>query len=367
MISELSVSCVGLGNNTDRDHSLPLAIEARPEAVDVPREELLDWITGRRHWLEGQLHSHGAILLRGFRALRTAQDFEAVARRISPELLDYFGGTTPRSVVSGKIVSSTDAPPHILIGLHQEMSYLDPSPEYPDPTPDKVMFFCETPPRSGGQTPIADMRAVYKKLPRELIDRFEKKGLVLNRNLPGDKQYGYEVTWQTAFSTSDRKEIEKIAKGRGWTMAWTSGGALQVTHRPSPVVKTHRVTGETIWFNQAHLLHRAFAPWRTAWLGPRLTQRLKARMLQPFVQRRFYYHTTHADGSDIRVSDLHCIRSVIAEETKMFDWRAGDTLLIDNKLVAHGRAQFEPPRKILAALLADSPRKSAVPSPPAER
>jgi alpha-ketoglutarate-dependent taurine dioxygenase len=365
--SKMPVSCFALESKAGHPHPLPLVIEARPEAAEVPLNELLDWITDTRKWREDQLHCHGAILLRGFRALRSAQDFEAVAQRSAAELLDYAGGTTPRSAVSGKIVTSTDAPPHIVIGLHQEMSYLAPTPEYPDPTPDKVMFFCQTPPQSGGQTPIADMREVYKKLPGELIDRFEKKGgLVLTRKLPTRKRFGFEVTWTTAFGTSDRGEMERIAKHRGWTMEWTLDGGLQVTHRPSPVVKTHQVTGERIWFNQAHLLHKSFAPWRSAWLGPSLAQRLQARLLQPFIQGRFFYHTTHADGSAIRFSDLECIRRVVAEETVIFDWRAGDTLWIDNKLVAHGRRPFEPPRKILAALLADSPRKKSEAIPAAD-
>jgi len=364
--STIPVSCIPLQQNAGGAHTQPLVIEARPEAAEVPLPPLLDWITDTTQWREDQLHRYGAILLRGFRAVRSAQDFEAVAQRMAAELLDYAGGTTPRSAVSGKIVTSTDAPPHVVIGLHQEMSYLAPSRDYPDPTPDKVMFFCQTPPGAGGQTPLADMRAVYKKLPGELIDRFEKKGgLVFTRKLPTTKRYGFEVTWTTAFGTSDRGEMERIARERGWTMQWTHDGGLLVTHPPSPVVKTHRVTGEYIWFNQAHLLHKSVAPWKSPWLGPAVGQRLRAKLLQPFIQNRFYYHTTHADGSEITHSDIECIREVVASETIHFDWRASDILLVDNKLVAHGRRPFTPPRKIFAALLADSPRRKADPIPAA--
>jgi hypothetical protein len=236
------------------------------------------------------------------------------------------------------------------------MSYLAPSKDFPDPTPDKVMFFCETEPGGGGQTPIADMRAVYKKLPRELIDRFEQKGgLILRRVLPTEKRYGFEVAWTTAFGTSDRTEMEKIAKRNGWRMQWTKDG-LEVIHKPSPVVKAHRVTGELVWFNQAHLLHRSVAPWTTDWLGPSPGQQLEARQLQASIQDRFLYHSTHADGSEISLDDLACIRRVVAEETVLFDWQRGDILLVDNKLVAHGRQPYEPPRTIFAALLADTPR-----------
>lgn len=356
--SKIPVSHPLVGNEIGRAHNLPFVVEVRPEAANVPLDELLDWAAENGTWREEQLHRSGAVLFRGFSALRTAEDFAALAQRMAPEILDYAGGTTPRSAVTGKIVTSTDAPRHVVIGLHQEMSYLAPSPDFPDPTPDKVMFFCETAPGGGGQTPIADMRAVYRRLPRELIDRFVSRGgLVLHRKLPTQKRYGFEVTWSTAFGTSDRTEMERIAKQNGWRMNWAKDGGLEVTHGPSPVVLTHRVTGESIWFNQAHLLHKSVAPWTSAWLGPSLPQRLKARAMQPFIKDRFYYHSTHADGTEISLSDLARIRQAVTEEMVLFDWQRGDVLLIDNKLVAHGRQPYVPPRTIFAALLADTPRK----------
>ena len=114
---------------------------------------------------------------------------------------------------------------------------------------------------------------------------------------------------------------------------------------------------------ETHLLYKSDAPWRSAWLGPGLGRRLQAKLLQPFIQHGFLYHTTRADGSEIDISDLECIRRVVADQTVLFDWRVGDTLLIDNKLVAHGGRPFQPPRKIFAALLADSPRKTVKPCP----
>ncbi|MBS1851019.1 MAG: TauD/TfdA family dioxygenase [Acidobacteria bacterium] len=360
--SRLAVSNPVVIERPGQGHPLPFVVQAEPGSADIPLEELLAWLTETTPQREEQLHRSGAILLRGFRAVKDAETFAEVVQRMAPQILDYAGGTTPRSAVSGKIVTSTDAPAHMVIGQHQEMSYLAPSAEFPDPTPDKVMFFCQIAPGGGGQTPITDMRTVYKKLPPELVERFvQKGGLIFQRRLPSEKKYGFEVTWPTAFGTDDRKQMEKIAAQRGWKVAWTGQGALEVTHPPSPVVKTHRVTGETIWFNQAHLLHKSVAPWRSAWLGPSLTQKLRARLMQPFIQDRFFYHSTHADGSEISLQDLETIRRVVEQETVMFDWQAGDVILIDNKLVAHGRRPYEPPRKVLAALLADTPRKSMLP------
>jgi alpha-ketoglutarate-dependent taurine dioxygenase len=357
--SKIPVSHPSLAKEAGRAQVLPFVVEVCPEAANVPLDELLDWVTENATWREEELHRAGAVLFRGFSALRTAEDFAALAKRMAPEILDYAGGTTPRSAVTGKIVTSTDAPRHVVIGLHQEMSYLAPSPAFPDPTPDKVMFFCATAPGGGGQTPIADMRAVYRRLSRDLVNRFEQKGgLVLHRKLPTDKKYGFEVTWNTAFGARDREEMERVAKNNGWSMSWSTDGGLEITHQPSPVTLAHRVTGEKVWFNQAHLLHKSVAPWTSAWLGPSLPQRLKARLLQPFIRDRFFYHSIHADGSEISLSDLESIRRAVAAEMVLFDWQRGDVLLIDNKLVAHGRQPYQPPRTIYAALLADIPRNN---------
>jgi len=349
------VSCSAEGNKTGGGLALPLIIEARPETADVSRDELLAWMAAERSWLDTQLHTHGAILLRGFRALRGSEDFEEVMRLISTELLDYAGGHTPRSAVQGKIVSSTDAPAHLTIGLHQEMSYLEPSPSFPDPTPDRVAFFCQVAPGGGGQTPVCDMRLVYQRLPADLIQRFEDKGLILTRRLPETKEAGYEAIWPSVLGSTDRDEAAKFAEQRGWRVEWTDDGGAYVFHQPSPVMKTHRVTGEKVWFNQAHLLHKAYAPWTTDFLGESPEQKQEANRLRARLSSRFFFHSTHADGSEILISDLECIRRTIAETMVMFDWRVHDVLVCDNKLVAHGRQPYQPPRTILAALANDRP------------
>jgi alpha-ketoglutarate-dependent taurine dioxygenase len=333
--------------------SLPLILRAGQEGSSASPERVLQWLAEDRDWLRKELHRYGAILLRGFRALRTAEHFERAMRQVAEELLDYTAGNTPRSAVQGKILSSTDAPPHLTIGLHQEMSYLEPSAELPDPTPDLVGFFCQVEPGGGGQTPLCDMRLVYQRLPSDLVQRFEKRGLMLTRQLPETKKAGYEVTWPTVLGSERRIEAEAFARRRGWRIVWTDDGGACLFQNPSPVVKEHHVTGEKVWFNQAHLLHKHYAPWTTDFLGPSAEQKLAAERLRPQLSSRFFFQTTHADGTEIEISDLECIRHVIAETMVMFDWQSSDLLICDNKLVAHGRQPYQPPRTILAALASD--------------
>lgn len=67
----------------DPAHPLPFVVEARPEAANIPLDELLDWMKENSTWREEQLHRAGAILFRGFSALRTAEDFSEVAQRMA--------------------------------------------------------------------------------------------------------------------------------------------------------------------------------------------------------------------------------------------------------------------------------------------
>ena len=88
-------------------------------------------------------------------------------------------------------------------------------------------------------------------------------------------------------------------------------------------------------------------------------------MLQPFIQDRFYYHSTHADGSEISLADLDIIRRAVTEEMVLFDWQRGDVLLIDNKLVAHGRQPYEPPTEDIRSPAGRYSEKSPAATPSA--
>lgn len=208
---------------------------------------------------------------------------------------------------------------------------------------------------------MCDMRLVYERLPNDLKSPFENKGLRLTRLLPPTKEAGYEVTWQTVLGAADREGAESFAAQRGWRIEWQADGGALLIQNPSPAVKIHPVAKEKVWFNQAHLLHRAYAPWTSDFLGPAPEQKKEAERLRPQLSRRFYFQSTHADGSEILLDDLETIRRVIDQTMVMFDWQMGDLLLCDNKLAAHGRQPYQPPRTILAALAENRPQKRGQP------
>ena len=66
-------------------------------------------------------------------------------------MLDYSYRSTPRTLVNGKIYTSTEYPAEQFIPLHNEMSYARDWAM-------KIWFYCIKPAAKDGETPIADSR-----------------------------------------------------------------------------------------------------------------------------------------------------------------------------------------------------------------
>jgi hypothetical protein len=63
-------------------------------------------------------------------------------------------------------------------------------------------------------------------------------------------------------------------------------------------------------------------------------------------------NATFGDGSAIPNETLDAVQRAYAAETIQFDWRAGDVLLVDNVLMAHGRTAFQGPRRVVVGMTA---------------
>ncbi len=104
-------------------------------------------------------------------------------------------------------------------------------------------------------------------------------------------------------------------------------------------VATHPKTNAEVWFNQAHLFHISS-------LEPDVRQSLLSAFREEDLPRNVYY----GDGSPIEDSVLDEIREAYRQETVIFPWQEGDTLLLDNMLFTHGRTPFVGSRKVLVGM-----------------
>lgn len=290
----------------------------------VAGEPLLDAFARLRARIESELTVVGGVLLRGF-AVPTVADFQTFAAAFGHALLSYEFASTPRTAVGGGVYTSTEYPAHQSIPLHNEQAY---TREWPM----KIWFHCVTPSPEGGQTPIADSRAIYRRMPAALRERFAP-GVLYVRNY-GD----FDVPWQKVFNTSDRAEVEAYCRRADIRCTWKPDGALRTEQR-CQAIEVHPVTGEAVWFNQAHLFHASN-------LQPDVRESLEELLGVENLPR----NTCFADGSPIPDAVLDEVRAVLDAETVSFRWQAGDVLMLDNMLVAHARAPFKGPRKVVVAM-----------------
>jgi alpha-ketoglutarate-dependent taurine dioxygenase len=288
--------------------------------------DLVQWVKVNRNHIESQLLLAGGILFRGF-AIGGVERFERVIETLSGSLLDDSYRSTPRTRVSGKIYTSTESPPHQTIPFHNENAYALSWPM-------KLWFYSVEVARRGGETPIADCRRVYKDIPSEIKDCFVRKGLMYVRNYGT----GLDLPWQEVFQTSRKAVVADYCRRADIELEWIDGEQLRTRQR-CQVVAQHPQTGESVWFNQAHLLHAS-----------RLPAEVRDWLLCAYGEEGLPRNVYFADGSPIDPAMLDEVSSVYENNAIVFSWQAGDVMLLDNMLAAHGRRPFVGKRRVVVGM-----------------
>ncbi|USE77174.1 TauD/TfdA family dioxygenase [Cupriavidus gilardii] len=304
-----------------RTAALPFTIEAAS-----PGEPLIEALPRLRARIEEHLYTTGGVLFRSF-AVDGAEGFRTFAAAFGHPLLSYEFGSTPRSKVTGGVYTSTEYPAHQSIPLHNEQAY---TREWPM----KIWFYCERAAPQGGETPIADSRAIYSAVDAGTRERFATRGLCYVRNFGN----GMDVPWQQVFNTEDRAQVETYCARHGIVCEWKDDGELRTRQRVQGIAH-HPHTGDPVWFNQAHLFHLSA-------LAPEMREVLLDTVGEEDLPRNVYY----GDGTPIPDAELDAVRAVLDVHKVVFPWREGDVLMLDNMLTAHAREPFSGPRKVVVAM-----------------
>ena len=304
--------------------------------TDASEADLPGWLQTHRAALDAGLLKHGALLFEKT-SLRTPSGFGEFIKASSttawtgnPNLF------SPRHQVEGAVYTSTDgwfaekgkveSGP---ISQHCEFSH-SPFRRWPM----KLYFYCELPPGAGGETPIADPRAVFARLSNETKAKFAEHGLQYSRVF-----YAGEVEWQQVFQTTEPAVVEAMCKAMGAQCEWREGHRnLALTWRLHVAAK-HPRTGDWAWFNQAHVIAFSVIP---------------AHVREHFLAKHGYegrpMDCRFGDGSEIPLELIEQVQKAYLEEMVSFRWQQGDVLLLDNMLSSHGRASFSGPRRILVGM-----------------
>lgn len=300
---------------------LPLLVQARHEGID-----LQDALAELRVLSAERLEKCGGLLLRGFH-VGDAERFRAFAAGFGHPLLNYEFGSTPRSNVTSGVYTSTEYPAHQHIPLHNEQAY---TREWPM----KIWFYCVQAAPVGGETPVADSREVYRRVPLTIRERFTERGLMYVRNFGN----GLDVAWEQVFSTDSQQQVEAYCRRHSIDCEWKDDGELRTRQRCQAVAR-HPRTAEWVWFNQAHLFHISNLP-----------QEVRENLLEVVDEEDLPRNVYYGDGSPIEDSLLDEVRGVLEETKVVFPWYSGDVLMLDNMLAAHARSPFSGPRKVVVAM-----------------
>jgi alpha-ketoglutarate-dependent taurine dioxygenase len=204
------VSILPLAEQILLDDGSPFPLVLTPKSDNLKIfSNTLSFIEQYREELLNRLLHSGAILFRDF-PIPDAFAFDTFARAFNWTTLPYIGGAAPSRQVTSIVFTSNESPPSEPIPFHHEMAQVPKFPQH-------LMFFCELPPKSGGETPIAYSPMVYNRIREALPDfvrKLEEKQVRYTRVLPDgdDPQSAIGRGWQSTYQTQDRKHAEQVCR-----------------------------------------------------------------------------------------------------------------------------------------------------------
>ncbi|MEU6556252.1 TauD/TfdA family dioxygenase [Streptomyces sp. NPDC046915] len=303
-----------------------------PYTVNHTGTGLVETLTRRRAEIRERLHTHGAVLLRGF-DMGGTQGHEAAVTTLSGPPLSYTERSSPRRAIQGRIYTSTDYPPTEEIFLHNENSYQASWPM-------TLFFHCVRPAATQGATPLADTREVLRAVDPEVVEEFTRRRWTVTRTYR--EELG--LPWQYVFDTADRAEVDAYCAARGLRTEWRGKDVLR-TVAVRDAVHRHPRSGERVWFNHITVFHVSTLP-----------AVVRQGLLEMVGEEELPSNTYFGDGGPIGEDVLDHLRSCYRAALTRFDYQADDLLVVDNMLAAHGREPFTGPRQVAVAMAEPSHR-----------
>lgn len=300
---------------------MPLLLQLEEGSVKT-----MDWVDEYHQNIERLIRDNGAVLIRGLNIYGSKQFAKVLEKIFGSPLLEYTYRSTPRTEMRGNVYTATEYPANEVIPQHNENSY---SRNWPN----RIGFLCLKPSETGGETPISDSRLIYKKLPLAVRQKFEEKGIMYVRNYSD-----LDLPWAEVFQTEDKQCVEDYCKKNDLSIDWLGDDGLR-TKQVNKAVLKHSISGEKVWFNQAHLFN-------VSSLDQDIHNTLLTTLGESLLPRNTYY----GDGSPIESEVLALIRDLYESTKIKFKWQKGDLLLLDNVLFTHGRESYTGTRKVLTGM-----------------
>src|SRR5262249_52240679 len=154
-------------------------------------------------------------------------------------------------------------------------------------------------------TPIADARAIFRRIDPEVKRRFRELGVLYVRNFGT----GPGMSWTTAFQTEDRADVERYCAAAGIEAGGKPDGGLRTRH-VCPAITRHPATGDEIWFNHTAFFHVTTLP-----------ATIRDVLIASYGPEDLPTNTFYGDGSPIEDEVLDHLRACYRAETVAFAWQ----------------------------------------------
>lgn len=315
----------------------PFFVTAKPGRFSSPAEATA-WVEDHRAALDALIAQRGAVVLRGF-PIATSEDFAGIVACFPAYTGGYQGGAAARRAVAQGVYEATQRTGDQRIPIHQEMFYIH---DYPA----RIVFFAKKVAEEGGETTIADMRAITRALPDGIRAKLERLGIQNVRNFAaktGSTQENRHMDkrgWDFAFYTDSEEVVEAVCRRRQMRPHWHEDGSLTVFNVEDAFVP-HPVVGERVYRGGLHLAHFYRGSYDNTGMAAQL------RSEQKFPSGAYY-----GDGSELTPEEDAELTAVVDRHTYAWPWQNGDMMFLDNLTTGHGRNPFNGTRATEVALLA---------------
>lgn len=343
------------------NHSL-LQIEAQK---DKSIKSLKKWVQNNHKLLQEKIALHGGIFFKGFN-INNALDFEIVAKAIDPNLCDKHpfdsGARTWLTKYIYEASISLINQSLIPISFHNEDSYIS-------CVPSTIMFCSLEPALWGGESLIADCRKVFSALPCKLKKKF------INKDVQSKFVFNDDIFLVNSRISKNKNDIIELGKAYGAEeVLRTFEDATQFLFKVPAVIKCNS-SKDPVLFNLFHqtaisyIIDIWFAySYKKGFLskvngyfliilslikGLKLfikslikRKQMDSEIFSP--SKRIEYSLL--DGENISLLELIQINLAFWKNAVILPLQKGDFIVLDNRLVAHGRMPYKGRRVLLSCI-----------------
>eukprot|EP00899_Mesostigma_viride_P005535 jgi/Mesvir1/14983/Mv14645-RA.1 len=303
-------------NAADMAYEFPLVIHAPEDA-----KEGLEWFEKNKEDLLKKVEKHGAVLLKGFSTTKAAPGLRQMFQVLGLiPCEDPLSKTGLRKSVDPVVYETVNNLPAHYVGMHNEATTLL--------APRHACFTCFVPADEGGEFQLLDGRRMYRELDANVLNRLMSKGVRFKvagfdfSFLPDNKllRQPLMVIFEKLFLGLTK---EKFDLSYHWNNS-TGKNLLEAVEPVQPPVTRHPVTKVPVWFCNVHNHSRYLREHRECDVP-------EVAMTETYL----------GDMQKIPLADLDHINEVTNRNIVNIKMQSGDSILLDNYYVLHGRKTFK--------------------------